>query len=652
MAKNFIEVRWRAMIKQINLFDEDVLHNGKTTFRDMLDGLSLSNYMPDSFGKALNNYTHKHISNIKVLSLFSGAGGLDIGFEDAGFTIVEQNELVDDFAQTLRINSAGKCNVVCKDVREYSGKHLKGKIDFIIGGPPCQPFSSASRRAFGVNGTIDTRGTLFNEYVRILKEVQPKGFLFENVYGIVSSNKGQDWKMITTAFKRAGYNIHYKILDAADYGTPQHRSRLIIVGLKEDINYKFPLPTHGVDSPDKLHYFSAKEALDGVRSSEDISKLRVTGKYGYLLDDIPVGLNYSYYTSKIGNPVAIFAWRSKFSDFLYKADPDQPVKTIKASGGQYTGPFHWQNRRFSVAEYKRLQTFPDTYNLNGARMIQIKQIGNSVPPQFARFLALSIRDEVFNADMPFKLNYMESDYKLSFNSYKRKLSREYYKRAELQLAENKKSSSNILKDQHRFVTLDSKLEFKVGTKSNSCFEYSLKVVDNSLIIKLKNIDKDTDEEVTDINIDLAEAILNKYNQIRLINYSHDFYSYTAIWKALEYELSMQRIKGDLVQLNGYYQYSPKMHITGEFTKTFPVDQGLMQAIISNNITSELLTDGQLAKMVNMNLDKLKKNLYTLKEMGYEIRNENTNVQIPQGHWMIPYAFPTLSNLSVQMYKRL
>ena len=431
------------MKKQLSLFKN--IEDDQITFKDMLNALDLREYTPDLFGKGLKNFTDKSKFRIKTLSLFSGAGGLDIGFKDAGFDIIEQNELVNDFAETLRINDKNNHKVVCKDVRKYSGKHLKGKIDFIIGGPPCQPFSSASRRAFGVNGTIDARGTLFNEYVRILKEVQPKGFLFENVYGIVSANKGQDWKMIVTAFERAGYNIHYKILDAADYGTPQHRARLIIVGLKENIKYDFPLPTHGPDSPNKLKYFSARETLKGVSKTEK-NDLKVTGKYGYLLDNIPVGMNYSYYTSKIGNPVAIFAWRSKFSDFLYKADPDQPVKTIKASGGQYTGPFHWENRRFSVAEYKRLQTFPDDYELNGSRLTQIKQIGNSVPPQFARFLALSIRDQVFNADMPFQLNYMDENYKLSFNSYKRKLSRAYYKKAEEYLAKKENNSAKLLKN--------------------------------------------------------------------------------------------------------------------------------------------------------------------------------------------------------------
>ena len=640
------------MVVQLDLFKSDENNmDEKATFRDMLDALGLSHYSPDAFGKALNRFTTRNNSSIKTLSLFSGAGGLDIGFKDAGFDIVEQNELVDDFAETLRINDSDNCKVVCKDVREYSGKSLKGKIDFIIGGPPCQPFSSASRRAFGVNGTIDARGTLFNEYVRILSEIQPKGFLFENVYGIVSANKGQDWNMIITAFKRAGYNIHYKILDAADYGAPQHRARLIIVGLKENLNYKFPLPNHGPDSPDKLKYFSAQEALEDVPNSAE-TNLKVTGKYGYLLDNIPVGMNYSYYTSKIGNPNAIFAWRSKFSDFLYKADPTQPVKTIKASGGQYTGPFHWKNRRFTVAEYKRLQTFPDNYKINGSRMIQIKQIGNSVPPQFARFLALSIRAEVFKAEMPFKLNYMDENYKLSFNSYKRKLSRRYYKKAEEHLSKNKEDVKSPLKSHQNYSNLNSNMSFEISDKASANFKYDFKLNDNEILIKLNDNKTESKKAIVNLKVELSEPLYGIFNRIILKSYSTNFYGYTAMWKALEYELSSHKVKGDLVQLSGYYQYSPKIRITGTWDKAFPVSLSLMNHIISNDITSQLLTLNEMSKRVDVKPDKLKMDLQVLKDMGYEVRNENTNVQIPQGYWMIPYAFPTLSNLSVQMYKRL
>lgn len=158
-------------------------------------------------------------------------------------------ELEAKYIQTLQRNSlSGKwlsgAKPICIDIKEYLPT-FNFKIDFIIGGPPCQSFSAAGRRAAGVSGITDIRGTLFQEYVRILKTLQPIGFLFENVYGITGANKGEAWQEIQEAFREVGYKIYYRILDAADYGVPQHRERLFIIGLKEG-EYLFPYPTHGL----------------------------------------------------------------------------------------------------------------------------------------------------------------------------------------------------------------------------------------------------------------------------------------------------------------------------------------------------------------------------------------------------------------------
>lgn len=636
-------------MEQLELFSEkspEVIN-----FSEMLDQLNIANYDPDIFGKQLSQFTHSHNKkNITVLSLFSGAGGLDIGFEDAGFNIIEQNELVPDFAKTLSINNNDKKNVICKDIRQYDGSHLAGKVDFIIGGPPCQPFSAAARRAFGVNGTIDNRGTLFSEYVRILKEVQPKGFLFENVYGIVSANHGQDWQMIIQAFKNAGYILHYKILDAADYGTPQHRARLIIVGLNDQTDFRFPRPNHGPDSPDQQKYYSAKEALNKVSTPSNTHKLRLTGRYGHLLNDIPYGMNYSYYTSKIGNPMAIFAWRSKFSDFLYKADPYQPVKTIKANGGQYTGPFHWNNRHFSIEELKALQTFPLNYQINGSKQVKIKQIGNSVPPQFARFLALSIRDQVFNEPMPFKLNYMSSKYKLQFNSYKRKLSRAYYRKAEEQLKSQKINHHQTITNHDHSTSLTDNLTFSVD-KANSNYSYKVRTFNNNLNITVNGTT--TVKDYIQVTLHLLEPLgPQRINTINLKSTANDLVSYAVMWKALDHELIEYHLKGDLVQLNGYYQYDPKMKIEAHIPHGFPISKQLMHMILSNDITAKPFMPNTIAHLLNIDTSTLKAQFISLKKIGYEIRNHNTNAQIPVGQWMIPYAFPTLTNLSVQQYKEL
>jgi DNA (cytosine-5)-methyltransferase 1 len=154
---------------------------------------------PDNFGKSLRKWLRQHdIAPVRTLSLFSGGGGLDIAFHDSGFEIVQMVELEAKYIQTLQKNSQpGKwlegSIPICTDIRDYS-PDLDLKVDFIIGGSPCQTFSAAGRRAAGVAGITDTRGTLFQEYVRLLKRLQPQGFLFENVSGITGANKEKHGK--------------------------------------------------------------------------------------------------------------------------------------------------------------------------------------------------------------------------------------------------------------------------------------------------------------------------------------------------------------------------------------------------------------------------------------------------------------------------
>ena len=391
---------------------------------------------PDRFGRCLYQWIRENSSRkIRTLSLFSGAGGLDIGFRDCGFEIVNHVEIDGRFAASLKANSEyfGDADVTVVDVRDFVPKN--GPIDFVIGGPPCQTFSAAGRRASGVQGVDDPRGTLFEEYIRVLKAVRPKGFLFENVYGIVGAQGGVAWHAILKAFAELGYDISHRILDAADYGTPQHRERLIIVGsLKSEFN--FPAPTHGPDSPCCRPFFCAAEALKGVSVSAEESEQPLNGRYGHLLTAVPPGLNYSFFTKEMAHPNPIFAWRSKFSDFLYKADPEKPVRALKAQGGQYTGPFHWDSRPFAVSELKRLQTFPDDYRIVGGRQVGIHQIGNSVPPQFSRILALAVRAQVFGLPIPCHLPLISSHYKLGFRNRKRQLTEEYAEKARVHLIKN------------------------------------------------------------------------------------------------------------------------------------------------------------------------------------------------------------------------
>ena len=165
-----------------------------------------------------------------TVSLFSGAGGLDIGFYKAGFNIVACVEVEQKFTQTLEANKGKyldhECRIVMQDIREANPEEIyKGQVDFIIGGPPCQSFSAIGRRAGGADGIRDPRGGLFEHYCRLIAHFQPHGFLFENVRGILGSNGGEDWKNILAAFTNLGYHLSYRVLDCADYGVPQHRER-------------------------------------------------------------------------------------------------------------------------------------------------------------------------------------------------------------------------------------------------------------------------------------------------------------------------------------------------------------------------------------------------------------------------------------------
>jgi DNA (cytosine-5)-methyltransferase 1 len=328
---------------QRDLFDY-LLDTPEPCFADFCDALGVKDgpRWADRFGEALRAWAEEAVREpVRTLSLFSGVGGLDIAFHDAGFKVKTAVEIEERFVATLRANAVpggylDGTEVLCLDVRDYHPEPGL-KIDFVLGGPPCQSFSAAGRRAAGVKGTQDERGTLFQEYVRLLKVLKPRGFLFENVYGITGAEGGKAWDTIRRAFKEAGFSISFRILDAADYGVPQHRERMFIVGVR-DAEFLFPAPTHGPDSPDGRPFVSAAAAIEGAGATEAERAATVRGRFGPLLNEIPPGLNYSFFTEKMGHPRPIFAWRSKFSDFLYKADPGAPIRTLKAQGGSTRGP--------------------------------------------------------------------------------------------------------------------------------------------------------------------------------------------------------------------------------------------------------------------------------------------------------------------------
>ena len=650
-------------MNQLNLFDSDCVKPHCGWFSVGMDQLGCTDQggWPDFFGRAVSEWMcSQNRYPPRILSLFSGAGGLDLGFFDSGFNIVECNEIESDFVATLEVNAKSdgylsNTKIVCKDIIEYD-PDLED-IDFIIGGPPCQTFSAAGARAAGVIGTNDPRGNLFRQYARLLEKFRPRGFLFENVYRIVGAQDGKPWAAIQSAFQDLGYRLFWRILDAADYGVPQFRERLIIVGLKDRV-FQFPYPSHGPDSQDTREYYTAGHALSDI-DNQSVVNTTLGGRHGHLLKEIPPGLNYSYYTEEMGHPTPFFSWRSKFSDYLYKADPEVPVRTIKAQGGQYTGPFHWDSRVFSVMELKRLQSFPDEYRIVGNRQKAIHQIGNSVPPQLARILALSIADQVFDQRLPFNLDYMPGNFELGFRRRKRLLTQIYKQKAAAAIA-SLSISDRVTLDQNNYsVNVSVRADLTINSRVNS--------VDADFIIDHQISTKKVALKLHSNDIKQMKSSSPKYRilvswpkgktpdslrnfTIEMISYSDAPKSLFALWKSVETLARQLFHKDDLVQLFGYYQYKRhyevnfKLHSENLVLSLFwHIAMNVSNGMCVGKITSLK----EIAGTYRIGSDETLRGLIELKEQGFEIRSHNTNTQIPEGMILIPYQFPSLNERSLQ-----
>ena len=386
---------------------------------------------------------------IPTLSLFSGGGGLDLGFHRAGFDILACVEIEDAYCDTLEANvGIGKAfpdslSVRRIDITRFDASEFKDSgIECVIGGPPCQTFSAAGRRSGGVLGTSDTRGQLFKSYCNVISVLRPKTFVLENVYGLTGANGGRPWREIRRAFSSIGYQLHAEVIDSADYGVPQHRERLFLVGHCEG-NFTFPFPTHGPDSPSGRPLVTVLDAISDLQPPKEEEYPGPGGLYGHLLPLVPKGLNYSFFTREMGHPEPVFAWRSKFHDFLYKVDPDYPCRTIKARPGKFTGPFHWKNRHFTKEELKRLQTLPDDYELVGTPNRVLEQIGNSVPPRLAQVIAISVLQQILQPAGNLEYPIRDPEFSSTFRQRQRTRTFHFKKVAEQELRKRNETKEVI-----------------------------------------------------------------------------------------------------------------------------------------------------------------------------------------------------------------
>lgn len=336
-----------------------------------------------------------------AISLFSGAGGLDLGAERAGFHVRAAVEYDRDAALTMEKNFDGLhapviqtdiLDTPTKDILRAAGLSGGDRPELLIGGPPCTPFSKSGFWLEWKRQGLDPDASLLQAYTRVLAESKPRHFVLENVYALTYNNKASRpaFTRLLKEIDEAGYDCHWRVLNAADYGVPQARPRLFVVGVRKgDKLPELPEPTHGgswerrsTGAADQPHV-TAGEALAGLVTDPEPCEV-VRGTWGHLLPGIPPGGNYLYYTAERGHPHPQFEYRGRYWSFLLKLDPDKPSPTIQAQPGPNVGPFHWESRRLRVAEVKRLFTFPDEFEFVGTRPRVQAQLGNSVPPLLAR----------------------------------------------------------------------------------------------------------------------------------------------------------------------------------------------------------------------------------------------------------------------------
>lgn len=364
---------------------------------------------------------------MKAISLFAGAGGLDLGCEAAGFrtvAIVESEAAARSTIEANRERWLPELDpaAMLEDILESNPDDLlervelhAGELDLVHGGPPCTPFSKSGYWLAYKRAGKDPKASLLDSFAEVVEVTRPKAFLMENVYGLAYQNQNRRvLKRFVDRIVAAGYSFDHNVMLAADFGVPQLRQRLVCVGFRDDIldlpapfwpfwRFRWPTPTHsgphetrtGWDESLPPHR-TAGEAFAGLteelnpREPEEV----VTGTYEEELRAVPPGDNYLFWTTKRGHPTPRFKWRSRYWSFLLKLAPDRPSPTIQGQPGPWVGPFHWESRRLRVPELKRLMAFPDEYVILGSRREQQLQLGNAVPPALGQVVAQSIRDEL------------------------------------------------------------------------------------------------------------------------------------------------------------------------------------------------------------------------------------------------------------------
>lgn len=348
------------------------------------------------------------MKQFNIMDLFAGVGGLSYGFSKLSqFNIIAANEIEKDISIAYKLNHPD-VNMLNCDINDLTEELLEEalngeRVDIVVGGPPCQSYSTLGKRQ------MDDRANLFMQYKRVLKILQPEAFVFENVVGILSMDRGNLFKQIQAEFADLGYNLKYQVLDAVSFGVPQHRERVFLVGFKGENNFVYPEPTHGEglkpyvtlkdaigDLPalksgeKKTNYASEaiNEFLEFVRkNSSDIVEEHSAPKNGEHLIKIMEALKDGQ--SKNDLPEDIRP-KSGYGNTYAKLWWEKPSTTITRnfacpSSSRCIHPR--DSRAMSIREGARLQSFPDDYKFYGSDGMKRLEIGNAVPPLLSTAIA-------------------------------------------------------------------------------------------------------------------------------------------------------------------------------------------------------------------------------------------------------------------------
>ncbi|EEZ00742.1 type II restriction-modification system methylation subunit [Vibrio sp. RC586] len=331
----------------------------------------------------------------RTISLFSGCGGLDLGFHKAGFNIVFSNDIEKNVESTYRYNLG---DILIKDITKIDiDSEIPNDIDVILAGIPCQPFSSAGNR----KSMDDHRGGLFESVMDIVDKKKPKVVLFENVRGFISSKDDKGVLMperIKNELLTHGYHTYWKLLKASDFEVPQNRHRVIIVGVRHDVNnnYTFPEPIISSD-------LTVKSVIENsILDDEEFEVWPLSPQAQLLSSYIPAGGSWKNIPDDV-LPERLQRIRQEMKryrspNFYRKFNLDEIMGTITAAATpENSGILHpLENRRYSVREIARFQSFPDDFKFIGTSIpSKYKMIGNAVPPKLAYHIAKSILEQIF-----------------------------------------------------------------------------------------------------------------------------------------------------------------------------------------------------------------------------------------------------------------